>query len=304
MSGIDPTLVFKNGLPDVASCIYSKPKRRDMAVCFVYFNSSNSKRLQMNYLYTLEKLKVANIPTYTIELFYNKPEIKNAFHVKGESYIFHKERLCRLLEKKVSWLYSKILFLDADIIFLSPSWYSEVSKLLDTHDVVHPFTDALWSDITYKQYFQQRNSITLADKSGKYIPTLHPGFGWAFRRSWYRRVGFFDYGITGSGDTLSAAAWLDLKFPNGYLQPALKSAFDDFCKLPKPRITHAPGTIIHLWHGSKQNRKYAERHTILKDISDVRQIIKISKDGVFELTDLELNDKLRRYFIERDDDGF
>ena len=300
----EPKVMFEKELPDVASCIYTKPRWKDIALCLVYFNSAKSKRLLMNYFYTLEKLKLANIPTYTIELYYDQPEIKNAFHVKGESYMFHKERLCRLIEKKVSWLYSKIMFLDADIVFTDPNWYSEVSNLLNSHDVVQPFKSALWSDISYKECLQGRNSITFADKGGRYDPILHPGFAWAFRRSWFRKVGFFDYGITGSGDTLSAASWLDLKFPAGYLQPALKPAFEDFCKLPKPRITCASGTIIHLWHGSKQNRKYVERHTVLKGIQDVRKIIRLEKNGVFNLLDPDINHKLKLYFVQREDDGF
>ena len=275
-----------------------------MAVCLVYFNSAKSKRLLMNYLYAVEKLKLANIPTYTLEMYYDRPDIKKAFHVKGESFMFHKERLCRLIEKKVGWFYSKIMFMDADIVFTTPDWYSQVSKLLDSNDVVHPFDKAIWSDITYKECLQQRNSVVLATKGTRYDPTLHPGFAWAFRRRWFRKVGFFDYGITGSGDTLSAAAWLDLKFPSAYLQPALKPAFEDFCKLPRPRIAYNPGTIVHLWHGSKQNRKYVERHTILKEVQDVRTILRITKDGVFEITDADVNHKMKLYFINREDDGF
>jgi hypothetical protein len=300
----DIKTTFTSDLPDVALSNYKKLWKHDMAVCLVYFNSAKSKRLLMNYFYMLEKLKLANIPTYTLELYYDQPEIKNAFHVKGESFLFHKERLCRLIEKKVSWIYQKIVFMDADIVFNDPNWYSEVSQLLNKHDVVQPFTTAMWSDITYTEALQTRSTVLLAEKGGKYDPTLHPGFAWAFKRSWFRKVGFFDYGITGSGDTLSSAAWLDLKFPAGYLQPALKPTFDEFCKLPKPRITHASGTITHLWHGSKQNRKYVERHAILKGIADIRKIVRVSKAGVFELLDPEVNNKLKLYFVEREDDGF
>ena len=300
----EPAITFSSDLPDVSTCSYTKPCKRDMAVCFVYFNPAKSKRILMNYFYAREKLKLARIPNYTMELYYDTPEIKKAVHVKSETYMFHKERMCRLLEKEVSWFYSKIVFLDADIVFTDPDWYSKVSNLLDTHDVVHPFKTAMWSDITYKDSLQQRTTVLTAERGGRYDPTLHPGFAWAFRRSWYRKVGFFDYGITGSGDTLSAAAWLDLKFPKGYLQPALKPAFDDFCELPRPRITNASGTIVHLCHGSKQNRKYVERHAVLKGIEDIRKVIRISENGTFELTDPNLNHKLKLYFIGRDDDGF
>jgi hypothetical protein len=275
-----------------------------MAICLVYFNSMKSKRMLMNYLYTVEKLKNAKIPYYTIELCFGEPEIKNAIHVSGKSYMFHKERLCRLIEKSVCWWYSKIMFLDADIVFANPNWYSDVSNLLNTHDVVQPFKRAVWLDITYKKSLMQLYTVADMKKEVLYNSNLHPGFAWAFRRSWYRKVGFFDYGITGSGDTLSVAAWLNIPFKPSYLQPALQPAFNEFNLMPKPRLTNALGTVYHLWHGTKDNRKYLQRHTILKDVEDVRDILVLNKDGVFELTNETVNEQLKEYFISRHDDGF
>jgi hypothetical protein len=68
---------------------------------------------------------------------------------------------------------------------------------------------------------------------------FHPGFAWAFRRKWFRKVGFFEYGITGSGDTLSAAAWLDVKFPPTYLKPASRSLpFKEFLQNFRNLVSH------------------------------------------------------------------
>jgi hypothetical protein len=47
-----------------------------------------------------------------------------------------------------------------------------------------------------------------------------------------------------------------------------------------------------------------ESHSILKDVTDVRNIVRIAKNGVFELLDSELNEKLKLYFVGREDDGF
>jgi len=263
-----------------------------------------SKRMLMNYLYTVEKLRTARIPYYTIELCFGEPEIKKAIHVSGKSFLFHKERLCRLVERHVSWWYSKIMFLDADIIFNNPKWYSEVSALLYSQDVVQPFQKAVWLDITFKQPIIERYTVAGMDTKGVFDSKLHPGFAWAFKRSWYRKVGFFDYGITGSGDTLSVAAWLNVPFRPSYLVSALKPAFDEFNKLPKPKLANIKGTVYHLWHGTRENRKYLERHSILDGVSDVRDILVLNKDGVFELTDTKINKKLEEYFVSRDDDGF
>ena len=95
---------------------------KDIAVGFVLFNPTKSKRIIMNYLYTKNIMEKQGIPTFTLELVFNGnvPEVaedKNVFHVYGNSVMFHKERLCRILETKIPTTYTKILFCDADIIF-------------------------------------------------------------------------------------------------------------------------------------------------------------------------------------------
>lgn len=288
---------------------------KDVAVGFVLFNPGKSKRIIMNYLYTKNMMEKQGIPTFTMELILNDnlPELSeedNVFHVRGNSVMFHKERLCRLLEKKIPQTYTKLIFCDADIIFRRKDWYSEVSKLLDSHDVVHPFTEGIWKDLTYKQELIKRKTSLLS--SGDFIdPAFHPGFVWGFRRDWYNKVGFFDYAITGSGDTLSCAAWMNRKFPESsrsYPKEALKEKYEEYItKIAKnkPRLTHMEGVVEHLWHGSRQNRKYAERHRLIESIEGIDSILKINEDGVFEFKDevLELwNPLFLKYFEDRNDD--
>ena len=290
---------------EIANVRYRTPWIRDMAVGLVFFNPAKSKRMLMNYLYTIEKLKLAKIPYYTLELVFNRqePEIKDAFHVYAKSVMFHKERLCTLLESKIPWYYSKVLFLDADIIFGNPDWYSEVSSALSDHDVVQPFTTAVWMDITYTKATQIRESVLFMDKKKTFDHKLHPGFAWAFTRKWFRKVGFFEYGVTGSGDTLSAAAWLGVKFPETYLKPALVPAYKEFDKLPKPRITCTSGPVFHLWHGTHVNRKYVDRHVILDGVQDIRKVMRPNWTGVWEFSTKGLSEKLLAYFADRVDDG-
>jgi hypothetical protein len=256
----------------------------------------------MNYLYTVEKLKLANIPTYTIELVYSEPEIKDAYHVRGQSMMFHKERLCSLLEKRIPWWFSKILFMDADIVFSNPNWYTELSNALDSHQVVHPFSTACWLDATYKEVLDERLSVVFMDRTLIYNPTYHPGFAWAFQRKWFRKTGFYEHGITGSGDTLSAAAWLGVLFAPTYLKKALVQSYTKYRANAHPSITCISGSVYHLWHGTRVNRKYVERHGILDSIKNVEDIVVKNSCGVFEIADTAVNEKLKRYFIEREDD--
>ena len=106
----------------------------------------------MNYHYTIKKFKLQGFPVYTLELVFSneQPEIADAMHVYGNSYMFHKELLYRILEKRIPENYTKLAFLDCDLIFSNVSWYKQTSELLDRFDVVQPFEFAEWLDLTYK----------------------------------------------------------------------------------------------------------------------------------------------------------
>ena len=114
---------------------YDKPKTKDLAVGLVYFNSSKSTRILMNYLYTVAKLNLAGIPNYTLEMYEKKPELSDVFYIKTDIILFQKERLCHLLEKKIPKQFTKLLFLDCDVIFDRKSWYNDISQMLDTYEI-------------------------------------------------------------------------------------------------------------------------------------------------------------------------
>jgi hypothetical protein len=309
----------------LSSIKYAKPsqslfRRPDMAICFVFFNPAQSSRMLMNYLYTIEKMKNARIPWFTLELCYgdNLPEIKKAVHIRtrSENVMFHKEQLCHLLEQQIPWTFTKLMFLDADIVFESVTFYDEVSKLLEVNDIVQPFKFAKWVDASYSIILQERLSCALMNRKTPYDSVhFHPGFGWAFRRKWFQKVGFFKYGITGSGDTLSVAAWLQMPAPKVCLVKAIAPAFKDFFELVKkfpPRVSCANDSVFHLWHGTHKKRQYVSRHLILRDIEDVRDILETSSTGLFDFnygrdhdsthTVTKVSEELQAYFLQRDDD--
>ena len=280
---------------------------KDMAVCLIIFNPVQSKRIIMNYLYTVNQFKLQKLPVFTLELVFKnrEPEIHDAFHVRCDSFMFHKERMCRILETKVPSKYKKLLFIDGDVLFANKTWYSDISKLLDTHDVVQPFEKCEWLDLTYTNVTLERKTV-LHMKESIWNYNYHPGFGWAFRREWYRKVGFFDWAVSGSGDTLSSAAWMEKTFPKIFksLPTSLKPAYSEFSCKPAPRITYyANSKIQHLYHGSKTNRQYVERHKIIDSEPDIRKLVTINKDGMYEWIDKDKwNPLFLEYFQSRIDD--
>jgi hypothetical protein len=294
---------------DIGDITYNMPRQKDMAVCFVYFNASNSKRILMNCLYVQNLMQLAQIPTFTMEVYSTTPAIYKSFRIKSDSILFHKERLCYLLEKRVPAKYTKLLFLDADVLFDNPNWYDDVSKALDVCHVIHPFETAHWLDLTYTKSLRQVDSM-MVDWNNRRRTGMncHMGFGWAFQREWYNRVGFYQYCIIGSGDSLSTMAWFK-QYPerlindvnSKYEIPAYKEFVNNVGAPPK--ISYIKGGIYHLFHGSITNRKYYNRHAIFKDVADVRDILKEDESGLFEITDPEIAQKVKDYFKSRDDDG-
>jgi hypothetical protein len=287
----------------------SQSKKYDMAIAFVFFNPSKSKRILMNYLYTVNRL--TEFPCYTIELVFDNriPEIpasRNVVHVNSHSYMFHKERLCRVLESKIPKKYTKIVFLDADLIFSDVKWYSDMSEKLNTHDVVQAFEFGHWLDLTYKNVSLTRET-SVKCPGNVYSHKFHPGFAWGFRREWYNKVGFFDWAVSGSGDTLSVAAWMKQSFPKGAhsLPKSMNSVYQDYCTMKKPKISYLEGIhVFHLYHGSRINRQYVDRHSILNIERDIRTLLKVNKEGAYEWVEpSRWNPKLLGYFIARDDDG-
>ena len=282
-------------------------EKRKMAILFVLFNPAQTKRILMNYFYTRSLLEKEGFPVFTIELVYEgrEHEVADAIHVSSSSYMFHKENLYRILETKIPEKYTKLAFLDADIYFEDASWYSNVSKLLKTHDVVQPFEYAHWLDLTYKNTTLTRKTVVFNQKE-EWNFAYHPGFAWCMRRDWYRKVGFFDYAISGSGDTLSSAAWLNKTFPKNFqsLPPPLLNQYTEYKKQANPRITYLKDmNIYHLYHGSRNNRQYAERHKMLNLKGDILEYIHANEQGVWEWKDKAIWNRLFfDYFKKRDDD--
>jgi len=281
----------------------------DTAIAFVFFNPARSKRMLMNYLYTINRLN--GLPCYTLELVFEDrepeiPESPNVFHVKSNSYMFHKERMCRVLETKIPKKFKKIVFMDADLFYLSNKWYHDMSEKLDQFDVVQGFEICHWLDLSYKKIMLSRPSALLT-KSRLYSHEYHPGFIWGFRRDWYKKVGFFDWCVSGSGDTLSVAGWTKQEFDKSFssLPLSMVKSYIEFKKQPKPRISYLKDIhVFHLYHGSRTNRRYVDRHKPVNIAREISNIVKVNDDGMFEWKEPNRwNQFFIDYFNSREDDG-
>jgi hypothetical protein len=191
--------------------VYATPlaSKKDMAVLLVYFNACSYKKLAQNLCLVYQTLTRAGIPVYLVEHCFGDqvplfPENGTTiFNTRSDSYMFYKENLLNWLMPKVPAQYTKFFMMDCDLFFEKPTWYNDVSLLLDTHDVVQPFQYAVWLDSDLKGIILKKGGIVYGNTLEE--PTLgkhHAGFAWAFRRDFIEPKGIYDLNILGSGDTI------------------------------------------------------------------------------------------------------
>ena len=300
---------------------YNIPTCNDTAVCLCFFSPSGFIRPKMNFLFIESMLKASQIPVFTVECVIKDqpPLLQNpTLQVRSESPLFYKEHLYNLLVPKIPEQYTKLVFLDADILFDASNWIDDISKALDTYDTVQPFFLAHWLDVDYKKILTSNNSTIYALKNlnalkNKDIYSYHPGFAWAMRRDFFTKIGgFFDRCLFGTGDSFFAHIWVVNQTGNNVaLQtcPLIDKEYIDWIThvIPIPKtVTYLPFTIYHLYHGSLTNRQYNNRYERINKIVKTNEwdlYFYKNNDNVYETKDPILIDLLIKYFNSRYEDN-
>jgi hypothetical protein len=194
-----------------------------------------------------------------------------------------------------------------------------VSALLDTHDVVQPFQDAIWLKSDLKTVDMKRVGIVYASIPENIVIFMsHPGFAWAFRREFIEPIGIFDLNILGSGDSLLASSIIRCKghdslFDN-YLT-VLHIYFKKYYELfNNTRQTYYKQDVYHLWHGNQTNRwgsknRFEQFQDSCKrnNINEKDDIYQLNSQGIYEFKESireEFNTIILDYFKSRNEDEY
>lgn len=296
---------------------YESPK--DLAVCLAFFNPANRTRLIQNLLYCWQSINKLGVSLYTIEMTYgdNEPITKslpNSFHVKSNSFMFHKENLWNILEKKVPEMYTKLLFLDADIIFKDVTWLAQISKALDIYDSIQPFSKIELLDINFNIEdifisYMKASLSTVNMVNNKIFNFAKPGYAIACRRSWLRAInGFHEMSIMGCGDFYMMSDMCKYNIDNSQSlldEPYIKDYYEDKKKYiykEEFKYSFLELTCQHLFHGSMRNRQYNSRHELTKHVK-LDEIVK-TDEGLLQFKNPEQwNNIILKYFTDRCDDN-
>lgn len=297
---------------------------KDLAVVTCHFNWANFTTPVRNLNRFINQMAIEGVPLYGIELSltdkFETEGLKNwrQMKVTKENVCFQKEAVINILEKTVPKRFTKIAWIDHDLLFSNRNWYAETSKKLDEYKVL--------------QLFSNYASTTKTGKITKIIPSImaaggpgennktngthagQPGGAWAARREMWRHGGLYSLPLMGGGDTAFIYSIFNVLTDEKILQSiGLKDGveFKPFAKWRKKlvkyvnkSVSYVPGTIVHEWHGDMNKRNYGRRYELMEQI-DFNKSVSLDKRGLVKITKVEPSfyNGMMKYFVDRAEDG-
>lgn len=228
---------------------------------------------------------------------------------ESQSVLFHKENLWNLAAGMTTR--PKLLFLDGDVVFSRRDIFRAVGDALDSCDVIQPFSSAVWtSQNGGVDLVREPSALALENGEQPLLGRYHPGFAWAMTRRFFGQCrGFYERHPLGGGD----AAFVFSMTPGVPRLPKTDShafaetqSYKDYRSRMlslKPRIGHIEGSVYHLWHGTRENRRYEERYAFMPPFVNGEYPMERRDDGLLEWTDQRASEKALAYFLCRMEDG-
>jgi hypothetical protein len=218
--------------------------------------------------------------------------------------MWHKERLLNLTIDRVPDRYTKIAWVDADVLFTNPHWIVEASDRLGDVPVVQPFSHAIRlrpRETTYYGSGERSRGFCFTRSALPALSRLryhihgHTGFAWAANRELLSDIGLYDAAIGGSADHLMAHA-----FGGDFGTSCLQTVFDGSSGFlnhfrrwaeaawdgVRGRLGCVGGAALHLWHGETANRGYVRRYRRLNRLGfDPERHLRIDAAGTWAWSD-------------------
>lgn len=271
-------------------------------------------------------------------------ENHTVLHIRTSQEIWLKENMINIAISQLPKEWKYVAWIDGDISFSRPDWVGETLQELQHFKVVQMFSEAMDLNYDYeviKQhkgfmwcYRNENNGSNIVPLKGMgsrsiipqrpkedYVVSApgafsywHPGFAWAARREALEDLGgLIDWGVLGGGDTFMAFALIGAinqrTMPNslGVSGVRLLQNWQDRAeKYIRRNVGFVKGSIHHHWHGSRADRAYYDRGSILTGASfdpekdlyrDTQLAYQINPENIL------LRDGAQQYFRQRNEDG-
>jgi hypothetical protein len=308
------------------------------------FNPAGYRNKLENFRVFSENIRRQGLPLLVIECAFGDAEFEvpeelcdRLVRRRTSTVLWQKERLLNLALEHLPPECDKVAWVDADVIFENNDWVRETARLLEEYCVVQPFQTAHWLRRGKRRpSFRWRSNQ--APKDGGWMPGMgfkmtrtrdwreafqkyhlhgHLGFAWAIRRDIIERHGFYDAQILGNGDFVMAhAMYGNADFWNGdhwqrhrltkwmlrHMEAWGRPFFEDI----RGSVYYVPGRLLHLWHGSQDDRLYDQRLDVLKKCNfDPAKDLVLDESGCWAWANdrPELEEWSQTYFHIRREEG-
>jgi hypothetical protein len=281
--GAAPPLGDASVPPTASGPVHHGVSLSKLKVVTCVFGAQHSPRWLDNYARFSEVLRAHEIDVVAVEgvLPGDHPVLRSGdhtLHFELESVLWHKERLLNLGIASLAADVDAVGWFDADVLVRHESFSQAILAALGHCPIVQPWRFTEWLD-TDGQYVpwgnRQRWLESIASRNWTRPPERkiaspsfgHPGLAWAARRETLDAIGgLFDQCPVGSGDTLMAIGfWGDwntlyLRQYNAAMQQVIRAWEQRAFQVVQGRVGFVDANVSHLWHGSRQSRKYTERY--------------------------------------------
>lgn len=283
-----------------ATCLTPPPERPvrlpgTLWALTCHFNPAGYARKAENHRRFREGLRRANVPLLAVELaFGDAPfelgddDAERVVRLRGGDALWQKERLLNVGLRALPEACDKVVWLDADVLFARDDWAEETARALERWVVVQPFSlstrlerGETWTDVDALPQGAGEGEVLHGMAYGvsrkghaslaRYLEHGHSGYAWAARRAVLEKHGLYDANVLGNGDLNIAHAMFGgsraLKLDR--FSPAaarhLSRWADAFFEDVGASVGFVEGTLFHLFHGKKEDRRYLDRLSLLVD---------------------------------------
>lgn len=246
----------------------------DLCVITAFFNPCMSHTRTRNFTAFLRSLSESNVHWRCIECAFGDREFElppdpRIIQIRSRSILWQKERLLNVLIAQLPDQFSKVAWIDADVLFSNPYWLPEASDALADYAVIQPFeesvrlpeqgftqtSDAQEAAVSFAALFRKQPESVAGND---FWAHGHTGFAWAGRRDWLQSCGLYEAALSGTADHLMAHAFVGTwECPCVFerMEPGPRwNHFDDWCAnaydAVRSLVSSIPGTVYSFWHGS------------------------------------------------------
>lgn len=300
------------------------PWKQQLAAVCCHFNPCHYQSRVRNYHRFRAGVASTGIRLLTVELAFGADDfelkdVPDVLRCRANDVLWHKERLlnvgiARLLDEG----FTKVAWLDADILFHDAAWPQRLNAMLDRCALCQAFATAARQE-SYDQPLRIFPGAIQYFHQTKTLPTTLTGLAWGARADLLRAAYLYDVCLVGGGDyAICIGGCYNSGNPHTMVFPRLvyevlamtppqqeyflrwATRFGD---IVRGKIGFIPGTVEAMYHGEHQKRRYASRYRLLSDF-DPDQDIALNDDQCWRWASAKphLHQGVRDYFFQRRED--